>query len=39
MNGDALSPLVLNFPLEYAIKKVQESQMGKILTGTHQLLA
>jgi hypothetical protein len=26
--GGALSPLLLNFALEYAISKVQESQMG-----------
>jgi hypothetical protein len=36
---DPLSPLLFNFALEYAIRKVQDNQGGVKFKRTHQLLA
>jgi len=37
--GDALSPMLFKFSLEYAIRRVQVNQDGFKLNGTHQLVA
>ena len=37
--GDALSPMLFNFALEYAIRRFQVDKDGLKRNGTHQLLA
>jgi hypothetical protein len=36
--GDVLSPLIFNFTLQHAIRRVKVIQDGLKLNGTHQLL-
>jgi hypothetical protein len=38
-DGDALSPVLYKFSLEYVISKVQENQMGLKGNRTHQRFA
>jgi len=37
--GDTLSPMLFNFALEYAIRRIQVKRGGLKLNGTHQVLA
>jgi len=36
--GDAQSPFLLNFSLEYAIRRIQVNRDGLQLNGTHHIL-
>ena len=37
--GDALPPLLFNLSLEYAIRRVPETNLGLDMNGIHQVLA
>ena len=37
--GDALSLLLFNFALEYAVRKLQKTNLELDINGTHQVLA
>ena len=37
--GDTLSPVLFNYALEYAIRKVQETTLGLNMNGSQQVLA
>ena len=39
MTENGLSPLIFNLALEYAIWKVEETNLGLDMNGTHQILA